>query len=177
MPTMKTYIGNVKGPQGESVTITSITESAEDGGSNVVTFSDGNTMNVKNGSQGPTGQVDYSRLEGYVKKSTISIDATSGDKAIALAAGNVNTEWRFVYASGITSLALSAAETFDNTAEAYYSIVFISGTTAATITNTLSAYFTGDDCVDGVFTPSASTTYDVGIWWNGITWQAIVRGV
>lgn len=40
---------------GTSVTITNISESTEDGGSNVVTFSDGNTMSVKNGSKGSEG--------------------------------------------------------------------------------------------------------------------------
>ena len=55
MPTMKTYIGNVKGPQGEGVTITSIAESTEDGGSNVVEFSDGKTLTVKNGKPGEAG--------------------------------------------------------------------------------------------------------------------------
>lgn len=38
-----------------AVTITSITESTEDGGENVVTFSDGNTLTVKNGSKGSDG--------------------------------------------------------------------------------------------------------------------------
>ena len=37
---------------GTSVTITDITESTEDGGSNVVTFSDGKTLTVKNGNRG-----------------------------------------------------------------------------------------------------------------------------
>ena len=51
-----------QGPQGEpgkdgtSVTITDILQSTEDGGSNVVTFSDGNTMIVKNGSKGNPGE-------------------------------------------------------------------------------------------------------------------------
>lgn len=44
------------GADGTSVTITDITESNEDGGSNVVTFSDGNTLTVKNGSKGADGE-------------------------------------------------------------------------------------------------------------------------
>ena len=40
---------------GTSVTITNISESTEDGGSNVVTFSDGKTLTVKNGSKGSEG--------------------------------------------------------------------------------------------------------------------------
>lgn len=47
-----------KGPAGKdgtSVTITKITESSESGGSNVVEFSDGNTMTIKNGKDGKDG--------------------------------------------------------------------------------------------------------------------------
>ena len=43
------------GNDGVSVSIKSITESSEDGGSNVVTFSDGKTLTVKNGSKGSAG--------------------------------------------------------------------------------------------------------------------------
>ena len=39
------------GKDGTSVTVASVTESTEDGGVNVVTFSDGNTLNVRNGSR------------------------------------------------------------------------------------------------------------------------------
>lgn len=110
-------------------------------------------------------------------RSTVTVDATSGAKSIALTAASSNTEYRYVYASGITSLALSTSEIFDNNVEAYYSVIFKSGTTATTITNTLRAFFSGDDCTNGAFTPSANKTYDVGIYWNGLSWQAVVRGV
>ena len=66
-------VGKIQGPQGEpgspgatgpagsdgrdgtSVTITNVSTSSEDGGSNVVTFSDGKTMTVKNGRKGKDG--------------------------------------------------------------------------------------------------------------------------
>jgi hypothetical protein len=41
-----------KGEDGTSVTITSVNESTEEGGANVVTFSDGNTLSIKNGEDG-----------------------------------------------------------------------------------------------------------------------------
>lgn len=44
-----------KGASGTSVTVKSVSESTADGGSNVVTFSDGKTLTVKNGSKGSTG--------------------------------------------------------------------------------------------------------------------------
>lgn len=43
------------GKDGTSVTVKSVSESSADGGNNVVTFSDGKTMTVKNGSKGSTG--------------------------------------------------------------------------------------------------------------------------
>ena len=54
-------VGTIKGPQGEpgadgtSVTVANVSTSTEDGGSNVVTFSDGKTVTIKNGSKGSTG--------------------------------------------------------------------------------------------------------------------------
>lgn len=44
-----------KGADGTSVTVESVSESTADGGSNVVTFSDGKTLTVKNGSKGSKG--------------------------------------------------------------------------------------------------------------------------
>lgn len=43
------------GKDGTSVTVQTVTESMEDGGSNVVTFSDGKNLTVKNGKTGGTG--------------------------------------------------------------------------------------------------------------------------
>lgn len=43
------------GADGTSVTVESVSESEEDGGENVVTFSDGKTLTVKNGKTGVTG--------------------------------------------------------------------------------------------------------------------------
>lgn len=43
------------GTDGTSVTVASVTESVEDGGDNVITFSDGTSVTVKNGSKGSTG--------------------------------------------------------------------------------------------------------------------------
>lgn len=55
---------NIKGPKGDtgltgadgaSVSVKSVSTSSADGGSNVVTFTDGKTLTVKNGSKGNTG--------------------------------------------------------------------------------------------------------------------------
>ncbi len=55
MATVKTLIGNVKGKDGMSVTVAKVTESTASGGSNVVTFSDGKTLTVRNGKDGSGG--------------------------------------------------------------------------------------------------------------------------
>lgn len=43
------------GAPGTSVTVSNVSESTADGGTNVVTFSDGKKLNIKNGSKGNTG--------------------------------------------------------------------------------------------------------------------------
>lgn len=44
------------GEPGTSITVKSVSESGEDGGSNIVTFSDGKTVTVKNGRKGSQGE-------------------------------------------------------------------------------------------------------------------------
>lgn len=44
-----------KGGNGDSVTVKSVSQSNSDGGSNVVTFSDGKTVTIKNGNKGKDG--------------------------------------------------------------------------------------------------------------------------
>lgn len=46
---------NIGAGSGTSITISNVSESTEDGGNNVVTFSDGKTLTVKNGKTGATG--------------------------------------------------------------------------------------------------------------------------
>lgn len=54
-----TLLGNIKGKNGTSVTVTSVSESEDDSGNNVVTFSDGKTVTIKNGSKGTGGKDGY----------------------------------------------------------------------------------------------------------------------
>ena len=52
------------GKDGTSVTVKSVSESTADGGSNVVTFSDGKTVTIKNGSKGSTGATGNNGADG-----------------------------------------------------------------------------------------------------------------
>lgn len=53
------------GKDGTSVTVKSVSESTADGGSNVVTFSDGKTVTIKNGSKGSDGKDGSNGADGY----------------------------------------------------------------------------------------------------------------
>lgn len=70
------------GKDGMSITVVSVSESTEDGGDNVVTFNDGNTLTVKNG-RTPEKGTDYfteGDIEAVVKKITPSkIGAAESD--------------------------------------------------------------------------------------------------
>ena len=63
--------GEFDGKDGTSVTVKSVSESTADGGSNVVTFSDGKTLTIKNGSKGSTGATGVTGPAGPAGKTPI----------------------------------------------------------------------------------------------------------
>ena len=68
------------GKDGTSVTVKSVSTSTADGGSNVVTFSDGKTVTIKNGSKGSKGDTGAKGADG--KTPVRGTDYwTSADKA------------------------------------------------------------------------------------------------
>ena len=66
------------GKDGTSVTVSSVSESTADGGSNVVTFSDGKKVTIKNGSKGSTGATGPTGPQGPAGNSYV---LTAADKA------------------------------------------------------------------------------------------------
>lgn len=73
------------GEDGISVTVKSVSESAEDGGSNVVTFSDGKTITIKNGSKGATGSQGPKGDTGKVGISpTVSVEDIAGGHRVTI---------------------------------------------------------------------------------------------
>lgn len=80
------------GQDGASVTVQSVSESTEDGGSNVVTFSDGKTITIKNGSkgsQGPKGEPGANGTNGVSAThswngTTLTITSASGTSSANL---------------------------------------------------------------------------------------------
>ena len=63
--------GEFDGKDGTSITVKSVSESTADGGSNVVTFSDGKTLTIKNGSKGSTGATGVTGPAGPAGKTPI----------------------------------------------------------------------------------------------------------
>lgn len=69
------------GKDGTSVTVKSVSESSADGGSNIVTFSDGKTLTVKNGSKGSTGETGPQGPKGDTGEQGIQgVQGVPGDK-------------------------------------------------------------------------------------------------
>lgn len=79
------------GADGTSVTVKSVSESTDDGGSNVVTFSDGKTLTVKNGSKGEKGDTGAKGDQGEQgiqgEKGDAGPQGEKGDKGDTGAAG------------------------------------------------------------------------------------------
>lgn len=82
------------GASGTSVTVKSVSESTADGGSNVVTFSDGKTVTIKNGSKGSTGSKGDTGAAGVsvssVKQTTTS-NADGGSNVVTVTLSNGTT--------------------------------------------------------------------------------------
>ena len=80
------------GKDGTSVTVASVTESAEDGGNNVVKFSDGKTVTIKNGSKGSDGTPGADGSPGADGKDgvspTIAVSAITGGNRLTITDAN-----------------------------------------------------------------------------------------
>lgn len=76
--TFSVYNGK-NGSNGTSVTVSNVSTSTADGGSNVVTFSDGKTLTVKNGSKGSNGTSATHSWSGTTLTVTSASGTTSAD--------------------------------------------------------------------------------------------------
>ena len=79
------------GKDGTSVTVASVTENTEDGGSNVVKFSDGKTVTIKNGSKGGDGADGKDGSPGAAGKDGTSVTVSSVSESNADGGTNVVT--------------------------------------------------------------------------------------
>ena len=90
------------GKDGTSVTVKSVSESTADGGSNVVTFSNGKTLTVKNGSKGSTGAQGATGPQGPKGETYTLTDADKNTIASLVKALFSTEPWDFTLKDGST---------------------------------------------------------------------------
>jgi hypothetical protein len=118
--------GEFDGAPGTSVTIESINESSEDGGSNVVKFSDGNTIHIKNGSKGtgvtpefsigtvetlPSGSSASASITGSAANPVLNLGIPKGEAGEA--SGGSQDVWELLDRTVLTEPVTIYSKTFD----------------------------------------------------------------
>jgi hypothetical protein len=96
------YVGaysSIRGSAGSSVSITEVSESTTDGGENVVTFSDGKTLTVKNGTKGEPGATPVKGTDYWTdedKSDTLFYVATTLPTVLVTGIDTSGTEHRWI---------------------------------------------------------------------------------
>jgi hypothetical protein len=119
--------GEFDGAPGTSVTIESINESSEDGGSNVVKFSDGNTIHIKNGSKGtgvtpefsigtvetlPSGSSASASITGTAANPILNLGIPKGEAGGT--SGGSQDVWELLDRTVLTEPVTTYSKTFDH---------------------------------------------------------------
>lgn len=85
--------GEFDGKDGTSVTVSSVSESTASGGTNVVTFSDGKKVNIKNGTDGTDGKTPVKGVDYFTEDEVEEIAETA---AGMVPSGGGDTAWKLV---------------------------------------------------------------------------------
>jgi hypothetical protein len=106
------------GKDGTSVTVSKVTESTADGGSNVVTFSDGKTLTVKNGSKGSTGGKGDTGATG--QRGTGLLPVTTAPSGYTTAVGGITPKYRMAISTIKTQAGVAEVLLGDTVQYSYY---------------------------------------------------------
>ena len=160
------------GNAGTSVTVKSVSESTVDGGSNVVTFSDGKKVNIKNGINGTNGTSATHSWSGTTLTVTSASGTSSanlkGDKGDTGAAGTNGTNG--VSVSSVKQTTTSSADGGSNVV----TVTLSNGTTSTFIVKNGSKGSTGATGATG----AAGKTPVKGVdYWTTADQEAIVQQV
>jgi len=107
------------------------------------------------------------QTKNYEDKTTIATDTSSTTPSLTL---SDNHEYR--YTTDLTSLTLTMPS-----GDFIASVVFSSGSTPTSMTYDSSIKWSGDDVTSNAFVPQANTEYEIVFWYNGLSINAVVRGV
>ena len=126
-----------------------------------------NVSELTNDSGYQTSSDVASAISGKQDKTDITTDTTSTTVSLTLAD---NHEYR--YTQDLTSLTLTMPS-----GDFISSIVFASGSTPTQMTYDSNIKWSGDDVSSNAFVPQANMEYEIVFWYNGLSVNAVVRGV
>ena len=111
-----------------------------------------------------------------IKDSFEAVIITSAEVAPSVTVEN-NHEYRYAAPLTALTLALPTELTAEDKLSALLTFKTVANTDMVLSYSTANIDFTNDDCEEGVFIPLQNKMYDIAIYWNGLKYQGIVRGV
>lgn len=126
-----------------------------------------NVSELQNDSGYQTSADVQSAIADKQDKTDISTDTTSTTVSLTLAD---NHEYR--YTQDLTSLTLTMPN-----GDFISSVVFASGSTPTSMTYDSNIKWSGTDVTSNSFVPQANQEYEIVFWYNGLSVNAVVRGV